>query len=68
MVLVNYFMNFADFHSVESATVVKSNGIKPKLGDIFISFNMDMHGFSSISRIKIDMSQFLIQLAFIIIT
>jgi hypothetical protein len=29
---------------------------------------MDMHGFSSISRIKIDMSQFLIQLAFIIIT
>ena len=70
MVLVNYFMNFADFHSVESATVVKSNGIKPKLGDIF---HLVQYGHAWVQqhlthKRRIDMSQFLIQLAFIIIT
>lgn len=49
---VDHFLNPGDFRPVKPAAALQSDRIKPKLGDLVISFNMNVLRFVPITRIK----------------
>ena len=49
-VYLNEFHDLVDFHTAEAACALQNNGIKPKLGDLLLTFHVDMRRFASIQR------------------
>ena len=47
---LNKSHDLIDLHAAEPPGTLKDNGIKPKLGDHALTFNMDMRRFASIQR------------------
>ena len=47
---LNKFHDLIDLHAAEPPGTLKNNGIKPKLGDLALTFDMDMRRLASIQR------------------
>jgi hypothetical protein len=50
--LFNQFLKAVDFLSRESAATLQPNRVDPKLGNLVVSLNMDMRGFTSVRCIE----------------
>jgi hypothetical protein len=46
--LFNQLLKSVDFLSRESAATLQPNRVDPKLGNLVVSLNMDMRGFTSV--------------------